>query len=330
VQLRLEQPNLHSVHCLVDVNACVTSPFELLVDPQEPGELYRRGWQVSDEGRSMLVALAREVGSCQTCYGAGDLQAGFRAAVLGTVVNLGTSSTPPLLEVESVQYGNATEFCASAGGAAMPQVFDDLPDVVATESNLNSKYYAHGALMLIGWGWLLPMGAIFAKLFKHRPDAIWFQLHRTLQVSGLMISTIGFIIALKNFKVFQDKGFNTYKHGVMGITVMVLGWLQPMNALLRPLPTKDGEVKETIRWVWEMVHKGFGWTTLAMAVATICLGTTLLPFVDDQKTFQLAYGIGAGGCLLLLAGALWYDGNNYTKVKGSDNTSAEEKDKMNP
>ena len=40
---------------------------------------------------------------------------------------------------------------------------------------------------------------------------------------------------------------------------------------------------------------------------TIGLGTTILPNPDDQRTFQIAYGAGCGGLLLLLVVALHVD-----------------------
>lgn len=93
----LKNPELHSVHCLVDVPPCVNSPFEILVEPQGDGELYSRGYRLSSNEK--LVELAREAGKCSTCSGMGDQHLGFRAEVIGTVTSLAMSDTPPVLDV---------------------------------------------------------------------------------------------------------------------------------------------------------------------------------------------------------------------------------------
>jgi hypothetical protein len=138
-------------------------------------------------------------------------------------------------------------------------------------------------------------------------------------------------IALKNFDVFVDKGYNSYKHGVFGMTTMSLGLLQPLNAIFRPHFDPES-AKTTLRSVWEYFHKGTGYAALVLAVVTIGYGTVSLPDPDDQKTFQLAYGIGVGGILLLLCIILQFDRITYKGVaqgkKETTQTDAEEHDSM--
>lgn len=93
----LEEPNLHSVHCLVDVGVCRDSPFEILLDPQSGESEYRRGFRVSNN--DLLIDTARSIGECSTCTGDGDQKLGFYAEVTGTVLSLGDGSIPPLIEV---------------------------------------------------------------------------------------------------------------------------------------------------------------------------------------------------------------------------------------
>jgi protein-S-isoprenylcysteine O-methyltransferase Ste14 len=157
----------------------------------------------------------------------------------------------------------------------------------------------------------LPSGTLFAHFFKHRPNGLWFKIHRGCQTLGLLIALAGWIYALKNFNVFMDVGFSNYRHGILGSTTMVLGLLQPINATLRPHPPKEDDDATTARLLWEFGHKSIGYLAVLLAIVTIGYGTTVLPNPDDQKTFQMAYGIGVGGVLLLILVALNIDKRNY-------------------
>ena len=61
-------------------------------------------------------------------------------------------------------------------------------------------------------------------------------------------------------------------HGAMGLIVMILGLLQPLNAFFRP-HNQPGEEKSKHRQYWEYVHKGSGYFAIVLAVPTIFLGT---------------------------------------------------------
>lgn len=110
----LEGPDVHSIHCLVDVGICVNSAFEVLVEPlvynaEEDAMEYQRGWRISEDvdeyaGKQMVIDLARDIGTrCSTCTGNGDLSEGFRAALrvklLDFAASDGTPATVQVLEV---------------------------------------------------------------------------------------------------------------------------------------------------------------------------------------------------------------------------------------
>eukprot|EP00978_Attheya_sp_CCMP212_P000661 scaffold1312_cov54-Attheya_sp.AAC.5 len=338
----LRNPEKHSLHCLVDVTQCRRSGYNLLLDPQEQGGLYARLFQLDDIGNEMVLTEARALGDCSTCKAEGTQRFGYRATIKGTVTDMGSSSTPATLATLGVLPvgsscqddvfenedgttteggSNATGGSNSTGGGMNFVSLDDLLNnmdginLVFDAGSLDTVFYRHGSLMLIGWGFLLPSGAIMARLFKHRPDGLWFKIHIFVQTLGLLLAGIGFIIALRNFDTFSGKDHvKGYAHAVMGTTVMVLGFLQPLNAIIRPHgPQANGESKTTIRAIWEIVHKGSGWTAILLAVCTISLGTTLLPQMDDQRTFQLAYGLGVGLVLLFLIMFLMTDKKKFSK-----------------
>ena len=84
----LEEPDTHSLHCLLDVGSCINdrSPFEVLIDPMEGGDgLYSRGFRLTDQSKADMITLARRVGSCSTCDNGnrGQIEEGFRAVING-------------------------------------------------------------------------------------------------------------------------------------------------------------------------------------------------------------------------------------------------------
>jgi len=111
----LEEPNKHSIHCLVDVGVCETSPYEVLMDPS-PGLLYTRWYRVSEN--TLLRDLARSVGTCSTCTGQGNQVQGFRAEVTGTVTQARNGEVPPVIDVSEAKILSEGE--SPCGGAILP------------------------------------------------------------------------------------------------------------------------------------------------------------------------------------------------------------------
>jgi len=118
------------------------------------------------------------------------------------------------------------------------------------------------------------------------------------RVSFGFVKSAGFIVAIVNFDAFGQKGYKAYNHAIMGCVVMALGFFQPLNAAFRPHKVGTGESQSMLRTAWEITHKASGWIAILLAGITIGIGTTLLP--ANNRAFQAAYGIGAGGLLIVL------------------------------
>jgi len=348
----LEGPGEHSVHCLVDVNSCVSSPFEILLDPKDGELLYKRGWQLDDASKQRAIALAQSVGSCSTCDPANNRDSshvkGFRMALTATILDLNENDDflPPT--IQAIDMMDTTAFVPEDNGGDSACSFffmeEDILDVSVDESeggdssggvggsildsiavgasasgsgsSLRTTHFIHASLMMVSWGFLLPSGTLLAKFYKHRPDGLWYKLHRSIQMMGLLLALIGWIIALINFNVFKDYGFRNYQHGICGMVVMILGLVQPLNALIRPHPPSNpDEAKSTKRWLWEIWHKSSGWMAVGLAVPTIVLGTLSLPNLEDQSTLQMGYGIGCIGGLLLLLACIFYDKKTFEMMR---------------
>ncbi|XP_028399643.1 uncharacterized protein LOC114523035 isoform X2 [Dendronephthya gigantea] len=125
----------------------------------------------------------------------------------------------------------------------------------------------HGIFMFIGWGLLLQLGMFFARYFRQR-DPWWFKMHRALQVSGLIVSIFGFAFAVVSvpFSHFM------FAHGGIGLLIMIIGLLQPLNAFFRPHKTDPKTLK---RMIWEIYHINAGRVALILALINISLGVFL-------------------------------------------------------
>lgn len=128
-------------------------------------------------------------------------------------------------------------------------------------SSVKSVFYdAHGLLMAISWGVVLPLGIVIARTLKDL-DPLWFNLHKLFQVVGLMGAIVGYVIALLKFDTPDD-----FRHRQVGLVVMVLGVFQPLNALVRP---KHGSL---LRVPWEWLHISVGRCAVILAMYNIYTG----------------------------------------------------------
>jgi hypothetical protein len=149
--------------------------------------------------------------------------------------------------------------------------------------------YWHARLMVLGWGVLLPVGALAARYFKVLPrqdwprrldDQHWWRAHRWLQWSGVLLMTAGIALAWGRAEACNAWRGAAGWHAALGWSVAALGWLQVGAGLLRGSkggPTdrqlRGDHYDMTPRRIWfERVHKGLGWATVLGAVAVIGLG----------------------------------------------------------
>lgn len=265
-----------------------------------------------------MVALAKQVGQCSDCENSPDaISAGFRVAFQGVVES--TETLPPTVGIvnggamEVRVLGVGETFCGTQEASAMGSPMAELTatGIGGGNDSFTRMRIIHGSLMLIAWGWLLPSGALISRFFRHRNNDLWFKIHRMLQPLGLAIAIAGWAIALTNFNVFGDFGYPGRRHGIMGCAVMAAGIFQPINAVIRPHAPDKNEKRTTLRLMWEILHKSLGWVTILLAFATIGLGTTLLGNAKDQRTFQIAFGAGCGGLLLLSIAFMICDERRY-------------------
>lgn len=315
----LENPELHSVHCLVDVSLCLNTKFTILVPNPSGSPAYAVGLTLDDFGKQKSIEAARATGICSTCKGGGSLKHGFRGVFFGSITQQATGSEPAVFSVKNV---TVSPLAHNPNGPSngCPNGSDNLNLTLFTQSGAFKKpSIAHGSLMIIGWGFLLPTGVASARLLKHRPNALWFKIHRIVQVLGLVVAICGWGIALAEFSVFGSPGTDPYNHGVLGMTVMVLGLLQPLNAFFRPHPADEGERKPVKRLLWEILHKASGYVAIVLAAVTIFYGTVVI--FGHNTEFRVAWGVTLAWVLLFSLYCA-YDGYSHKKKKSTNVTAS--------
>lgn len=104
-----------------------------------------------------------------------------------------------------------------------------------SSSNLKRS---HGILNMLGWGIIIPMGAMVARYLKAW-DPIWFYSHTMLQSLGLIFGVAGIICG---FVLDNRLSSNVHRHKGLGIFILSLGCLQVIAILGRP--DKESKVRK--------------------------------------------------------------------------------------
>lgn len=159
----------------------------------------------------------------------------------------------------------------------------------------------HGRLMVLSWGLLLPLGILIARFFKVLPwqawpaaldCKTWWRAHLWLQGSGVAVMSAGVLLILGHSGM---PGQLARWHHLGGWTLVGGAALQVFGGLLRG--SKGGPTGARMRGdhydmsvrrvVFEWLHKGIGWSSLPIAMATIGVGLAL---ADAPRWMPLLLG----------------------------------------
>jgi len=123
---------------------------------------------------------------------------------------------------------------------------------------------AHGSLMFVSWGLLLPVGSFLPSLAK-------IDIHKILQGGGVFLALIAFMCSV----VYTGRNSGVHfsnPHAVFGILVIGLAVVQVLLALARPRKVSEPPKSCTKRKVWEYIHRGLGWVLAVLGLLTIPTG----------------------------------------------------------
>eukprot|EP00930_Biecheleria_cincta_P027851 TRINITY_DN19483_c0_g1_i3.p1 TRINITY_DN19483_c0_g1~~TRINITY_DN19483_c0_g1_i3.p1 ORF type:complete len:588 (+),score=82.76 TRINITY_DN19483_c0_g1_i3:224-1765(+) len=188
----------------------------------------------------------------------------------------------------------------------------DLESLKASEANKKdggAALWIHVICMTVAWGFLLPLGVAIANRVRKNADApqgAWFKLHRGMQCIGWAVQILGFVMALAHCS--SEGAHFQNAHTWIGLAVVILGTLQPINAALRKLckHPHDGEPKTAGRMTFEVVHKGAGYIAVFGGIINCWMGVAQL----DKLGFAIpiiAVGIAlsALGLLMIFGYTAW-------------------------
>ena len=160
---------------------------------------------------------------------------------------------------------------------------------VTKELEDDSLIIVHGVFMFIGWNICCTLGIMssaFRNIFFKKFDiSKWFLMHRICQCMVLIFAIIAFILAVLYMEDRKNKHFDV-PHTIIGLLIMILAILQPINAAIRSHPPTTNELKSLKRLIWEYIHKGFGYITWLLSLANILIGIYLY---DKETVIQHLY-----------------------------------------
>ena len=177
-----------------------------------------------------------------------------------------------------------------------------------------SKLIAHGALMLVAWIVLVPLGIIMAKFWK-RLGHKWYLAHAGIQSFACLLTLASFILIIviksPDGHAFFDASTNpvAFTHAIFGVLVTVIGAVfQPVIGKIADSMWKADRTEVP---VWpDKVHWYTGRVVSLLALINIILGVIVL---DDQEAVWFGVLIVL---VLAVAGAWVWSWRAFVKSGG--------------
>jgi hypothetical protein len=121
--------------------------------------------------------------------------------------------------------------------------------IKATRSPSTTLKNVHGILNTVGWGILMPVGAVIARYLKkfESADPLWFYLHVSCQLLAYILGGLsGFGTGI--FLGIRSHGIEHSCHKIIGIVLFCLATAQVFGGLVRP--DKDSKCN-SVKRAWD-------------------------------------------------------------------------------
>ncbi|XP_054819082.1 cytochrome b561 and DOMON domain-containing protein At5g47530-like [Prosopis cineraria] len=176
----------------------------------------------------------------------------------------------------------------------------------------------HGILSGIGWGILMPTGAMVArylKAFKAAGFSWWFNLHMACQIVACLSGTTSFALGI--YMAIDSDQFSDV-HGYIGFAIYCASTAQVVLALnYRP----DEGDKDKI--LWNICHYVIGYGVIVLAIFGMFKGFSISNSCHHHRTWNNAFfgTIVSLGCVAFIVEvATWFlvCGNRKEEEENSD------------
>ncbi|CAN7052541.1 hypothetical protein IGI04_027705 [Brassica rapa subsp. trilocularis] len=146
------------------------------------------------------------------------------------------------------------------------------------QTTASSEKTRHGVIAILGWGFLLPLGAILARYLRHR-DPLWYYLHICIQFTGFIFGLAAVILGIQLYNRIQP---DIPAHRGIGIFLLILSILQVLAFFARP--HKDTKMRR----YWSWYHHWIGRVSLSFGAVNIVLGIRMANSEEDG--WRIGYG----------------------------------------
>ena len=167
----LENPEKHTVHCLVDLPICFNSGFNILLPNPKFGQgsepKFAHALKLDGKGNGLVLNLAKVHGHCDECTGSGTIRAGLRFTYIGKVIP--QSDDVPLFQVKNISLSPriADPNSTDDGCPNTIKRFNISRPFITSKSGASQDHSkAHRSLMIISLGFLLPTVVVSVLLIS--------------------------------------------------------------------------------------------------------------------------------------------------------------------
>lgn len=214
--------------------------------------------------------------------------------------------------------------------------------VVFSTDPYRGLWMAHGIILALAWGLFAPLG-IGASLLRNSIQQYlgksWYPLHFYLNLMTILLTVIGFAIAVVATSKEGDQHFQGETHKQAGLAILILVLLQGLAGYFRPgLPkppaaadtttnnspeasdeeeakettagssdskaaASEAPTKSTIRVAWEVLHRLVGVAVLGLAWYNCDSGIELQAESSEESKIWMGafWGVAAGISGIILA-----------------------------
>ncbi|CAD5119030.1 DgyrCDS7680 [Dimorphilus gyrociliatus] len=188
---------------------------------------------------------------------------------------------------------------------------------------------AHAALMTLAWAFFIPCGVFIARYYKDyignkdcKGVKLWFWLHRIFVLSGVLLSSIAFILIFVEVGGYSSPATSfTKAHPIVGIIVMSFAVINPIMGMLRP--GLDSQHRST----FVTCHTIVGYLSYSLGFFVMMVGTRLGK-INMPKWMLWVY---FGHCMFYIALSIlmriadYATASHNKKITGSENVDMKEK-----